>query len=176
MTKAWKCSSNGARPLLPGLKITLSKFSAIVCSWTSFTVETFLRRSRAWSTARLLSHLTLPGKCDSELVYLRQAAKCYIFGLPQAAIALARAALEDCLRKKLAKMYGKSTVAQADLKDWIDDLVRTKGLSRGGGTLAHKVRVAANEVLHPDDEVAEPPDALGAIEAARAIIMELSRR
>jgi len=123
-----------------------------------------------------LSHVTLSGMSDSDFVYLREAAKCYILGLPEAAVALARAALEDCLRKKLAKMYGKATVAETDLKEWIDDLARTKDLSREGRTSAHRVRVAGNEVLHPDHQVTAPPDPLGVIEATRAVVLELSGR
>jgi hypothetical protein len=95
-----------------------------------------------------LSHLTLSGISDSDFVYLREAAKCYIYGLPQAAVALARAALEDCIRKKFAKFWGRKTVAQQELKELIDELQRTKGLSREGRILAHKVRDAANKVLH----------------------------
>jgi hypothetical protein len=64
-----------------------------------------------------LRHLTLSGMSDSELVHLRQAANCYIFGLPQASVALARAALEDCARRKRTKMYGKAAAAQGVLKD-----------------------------------------------------------
>jgi len=125
-----------------------------------------------------LSHLTLSGISDSEFVYLREAANCYIFGLPQAAVALARAAVEDSLRSKLAKFFGKDAVARADLKNLLDDLApRAKTLSREGRNLAHKVRVAANDVLH--SQATGPPDAMDAmavIEAARAVILELSRR
>jgi len=121
-----------------------------------------------------LSHLTLSGISDSEFVYLREAANCYIFGLPEAAVALARAAVEDCLRSKLAKFFGKDTVARADLKDLLDNLApRGKTLSREGRILAHKVRVAANDVLHPP--ATGQVDAMGVIEAARAVILELSR-
>jgi hypothetical protein len=121
-----------------------------------------------------LSHVTLSGMSDSDFVYLREAAKCYILGLPEAAVALARAALEDCVRKKVAKFSGKKAVAEQDLKDLIDDLARTKSLSREGRTRADKVRIAGNEVLH--DQAARSPDALAVIEDARAAILELSRR
>src|SRR5208337_287135 len=122
-----------------------------------------------------LSHLTLSGISSSEFVYLREAANCYIFGLPEAAVALARAAVEDCLRSKLAKFFGKDAVARADLKNLLDDLApRGKTLSREGRTLADKVRVAANNVLH--HQTIGQPEALAVIEAARAVILELSRR
>jgi Domain of unknown function (DUF4145) len=121
-----------------------------------------------------LSHLTLSGISGSEFVYLREAAKCYIHGLPQAAVALARAALEDCLRKKFAKFWGKMAVAEKELKDLIDELARTKGLSREGRDWADKVREAGNAVLHAKGT--DLPDPLTVIEMARKVILELSRR
>lgn len=122
-----------------------------------------------------LSHLTLSGISNSEFVYLREAANCYIFGLPEAAVALARAAVEDCLRGKLAKFFGKDAVARVDLKDLLDDLApRARALSRGGQALAHKVRLAANNVLH--HQTIGQPEALAVIEAARTVVLELSRR
>ena len=122
-----------------------------------------------------LSHLTLSGISNSEFVYLREAANCYVFGLPEAAVALARAAVEDCLRSKLAKFFGKDAVGRADLKNLLDELApRGKMLSREGRILAHKVRVAANGVLHPP--ATEQLDAMAVIEDARAVILELSRR
>ena len=120
-----------------------------------------------------LSRLTLSGISDSGFVYLREAANCYIFGLPEAAVALARAAVEDCLRSKLAKFFGKNAVAETKLKSLLDDLA-PRVLSRKGLTLAHKVRVAANSVLHPP--ATEQLDAMAVIEDARAVILELSRR
>jgi hypothetical protein len=85
-----------------------------------------------------LRHLTLSGISNSEFVHLREAAHCYIFGLPQAAVALARAALEDCIRKKFAKFWGRKTVAQQELKELIDELERTKRLSRDGRVKARQ--------------------------------------
>jgi hypothetical protein len=121
-----------------------------------------------------LSRLTLSGISDSEFVYLREAATCYIFGLPEAAVALARAAVEDSLRRKLAKFFGKDAVAREHLDYLLDDLApRGKTLSHEGRNLAHKVRVAANNVLH--HQTIGQQDALDVIEAARTVILELSR-
>jgi hypothetical protein len=122
-----------------------------------------------------LSHLTLSGIPKSEFVYLREAATCYLLGLPAAAVALARAAIEHSLRRELAKFYGKAAVADEDLKNLLDELSpRGKTLSREGRDLAHKVRVAANIVLHGEPGV--EPDALVVLEAAKTVILELSRR
>lgn len=121
-----------------------------------------------------LSHLTLAGISNSEFVYLREAANCYIFGLPEAAVALARAAVEDSLRTKLAKFLGKSAVAEAKLDKLLHDLAPRGFLSRQGRNSADEVRLAANNVLH--HETIGQPEALPVIEAARAVILELSRR
>ena len=69
-----------------------------------------------------LSRFTLSGVSKSEFGYLREAATCYLFGLPAAAVALARAAVEDALRRKLAKFYGKAAVAEETLNNLLDDL------------------------------------------------------
>ncbi len=121
-----------------------------------------------------LSHVTLSGVSNSEFVYLREAANCYIFGLPEAAVALVRAAVEDRLRRKLAESVGRQAAASFDLDKLIDELARTKRLSRDGRIRADKVRTAGNKVLH--GEAAGAPDALGVMEDARAVILEVARR
>lgn len=120
-----------------------------------------------------LSHLTLQGISDSEFVYLREAANCYILGLSQAAVALARAAVEEALRKRLEKVFGRNAVASAEFKVLIDDYsARGKTLSREGRDLAHKVRIAGNDVLHRQGTAQANP--LQLIEAARVVILELA--
>jgi len=121
-----------------------------------------------------LKHVSLSGISPSEFVYLREAAKCYIYGLSNAAVALARAAMEECLDNKLAESRGRKLVEDLNLEFVIDDLARTKTLSREGRARAHKVRIAANQVLH--DDAAGAPDALAVIEGARAVILEMFHR
>jgi hypothetical protein len=66
---------------------------------------------------RRLSDISLAGISSIEsLVYLREAANCYILGLPQAAIALARASVESHFREKAARFLGAKFVAELDLK------------------------------------------------------------
>jgi uncharacterized protein DUF4145 len=120
-----------------------------------------------------LSHLTLSGISNSEFVYLREAANCYILGLPEAAVALARAAVEDCLRTKLAKFLGKKAVADAKLENLLHDLAPRGFLSRQVQDSADKVRLAANIVLHR--QTIGQPEALAVLEQARSVIFELSR-
>jgi hypothetical protein len=55
-----------------------------------------------------LKELVLSDISQTEsLVYLREAANCYILGLPQATVALSRAAVESRVREASAKLFGK---------------------------------------------------------------------
>ena len=123
-----------------------------------------------------LSQLILSEIGDREsFVYLSEAAKCYILGLPQAAIALSRAAVEAKLRNAVSKFLGSKTVRGAGLKEIINNFAsRGRLLSTKGRELANKVRVAGDDVLHvtPSDS----GSALAVIEAARAVILELEEK
>jgi len=121
-----------------------------------------------------LSQVTLAGITSSELVYLREAANCYVFDLPRAAIALARAAMEGRLRKVLARTSGKEAVKKMELQGVIEELVRTRRLSSEARTRANRLRTAANGVLHDEENACT--DALTSIEDARAAILETSRK
>ena len=123
-----------------------------------------------------LSQLVLSGIEDKgSFVYLREAANCYILGLPQAAIALSRAAVEAHLRNALEKIFGGSAVRGAGLKELVKDYARRgQLLSSEGLKSANKVRVAGDDVLH--EKPADSGSALEVIEAARAVILELERK
>jgi hypothetical protein len=113
--------------------------------------------------------MTLSGISNAEyFVYLREAAQCYVAGLPQAAVALSRAAVENRLKEVCGKRFGKAAVENADLKTLIDD-VATRGqlLSKDARDRAHIVRRAGNQVLH-DEPTAS--DALAVVESARDVI------
>lgn len=120
-----------------------------------------------------LSQLILSGIEDKgSFVYLREAANCYILGLPQAAIALSRAAVEAHLRNALGKVFGGSAVRGAGLKELVNDYARRgQLLSSEGRKRANKVRVAGDDVLH--EKPADSGSALEVLEAARAVILEL---
>lgn len=124
---------------------------------------------------RSLANLTLVEVSGESFVYLREAANCYIFGLPQAAVALARAAVEVPLRKAASKKFGEKVVAGLGLFDLLKDLaVRGRLLSREGIDRAHRVRLAADKVLH--EEPTSSAEAYEVVEAARLIVIELSGR
>ena len=125
---------------------------------------------------RNLSHLTLSEIVDRKsFVYLTEAANCYILGLPQAAIALSRAAVEAHLRNALEKVYGVSAVRGAGLKVLVNDYARRgQFLSLEGRQRANAIREAGDGVLH--EEPADSESALEVIEAARAVILELEEK
>lgn len=123
---------------------------------------------------RQLSELTLADVSESDvLVYLRESANCYIAGLPQATVALARAATEARVRQALARLLGEKAVRELELVDVIN---RCSGrlLTDEVCRLAHAVRVAANDVLH--QQPTELEKALAVFEGARRVISELRGR
>lgn len=130
-------------------------------------VPNFVKRTQA------LRAITLSGISNAEyFVYLREAAHCYISGLPQAAVALSRAAVENRLKEVCAKRFGRAAVDNTDLIKLIDDVAaRGQILSKQGRDLAHLVRMAGNEVLH--DEPTNSDVARRVVEAARDIIRAL---
>jgi hypothetical protein len=88
---------------------------------------------------------------------------------------MARAAMEDCLREKLARSFGRKAVAQKGLEYLIEELApRLKLLSPEGRKLAHKVQEVAGKVLHNRAAALREPPAV--IEDARKVILELSGR
>jgi len=130
--------------------------------------------------------LTLAGVSGESFVYLRAAANCYIQGLPEAAVALARAAIEFPLRKVAGKHFGDATVSSLELVDVVNRF-GVKLLSSDSVNSAHRVRTAANKVLHPpkagkaeansaEREHISSDEALAVIEAARSVVLELGKR
>ena len=120
-----------------------------------------------------LSQLVLSGIEDKgSFVYLKEAANCYILGLPQAAIALSRAAVEAHLRNAVSEFLGRKTVSDTGLSEIINKFAsRRRLLSTEGRKRANKVRVAGDDVLH--EKPADSGSALEVLEAARAVILEL---
>ncbi len=119
-----------------------------------------------------LSSFILKDIADSDVVQLREAANCFIFGLPLAAIALARAAVEAALRRKLGQTVDKKIVAEAELSRLIN-LYGPACLTKEARNLSNKVRIAANNVLH--ETGVSSATALETIESARKVILELSK-
>ena len=110
-------------------------------------------------------------------IYLRESANCLILGLPQASVALARAAVESCLREAYAKLPGNKAYAARNIKldDLISNFSNLFNLSKGAAGLspeeenwARCVQKAGNNVLHGSR--IEAKEALEIYEAARLLI------
>ena len=124
-----------------------------------------------------LSKVSVAGIAPGDsLVYLREAANCFISGLPQAAIALARAAVESHLREKASALLGRQAVSEMDLVKLINDRRMASVLSSDLAKRAHVVRKAANQVLHPEPNAPAVTSelALHVVESAR-IVLSLKR-
>jgi hypothetical protein len=146
------------------------RLDQMYCTVLLQEVPNFVKRTQA------LRAIALSGIPNAEyFVYLREAAHCYISGLPQAAVALSRAAVENRLKEVCAKRFGLDAVENADLITLIDNVaVRGQILSKPHRDLAHLIRIAGNDVLH--DEPTDSDAALQVVEAARDVIRALHGR
>jgi len=123
---------------------------------------------------RRLASLTLAGLPEDDvLVYLHESAHCYILGLPQAAMALARAVVEAVVTKTVVQHGGKAMAAK-EFRERLRYAVDKRLLSRQGESRADKVWLTASEALHRNP--AAPETALTLFEAARSVAFELTRR
>lgn len=77
--------------------------------------------------------------------YLREAVRTYIFGLPQASVALSRAALEQALKEGIGYQSSKTFVKMNDLLEEAECAGVIDGANRQS---AREVANAADEVLH----------------------------
>ena len=123
------------------------------------------------------------GSCDKPewSIYLQESADCLILGLSQAAVAIARAAVEACLREAYAKVPGNTAQALQDttlnqlvfkLSTLFDHSKGRAGLSQEAERWARDVQGAGNDVLHGRSIDAE--EALKVFEAARLVIRSVA--
>jgi hypothetical protein len=121
---------------------------------------------------RDLRELTFAGLTDAaSLSYLREAATCYIHGLFQATVALARAAMERRLRERIRVLAGQQVAGELDLKQLLDRYGE-RLLGKQSANAAHVVRLTGNQVLH--ERAIGSEKALAVLEAARSVILELN--
>jgi len=130
-----------------------------------------------------LKELQLPEVNAEFWVHLRESSKCLIRGLPQASVALARAAMESCLREAYTKVPGiKPYVArQKTLISLIKSLSQTFDLTKGQCGLseierdnATSVSEIAGGVLH-DRPITEDL-AFTVFNKARSVIQGVTER
>lgn len=96
--------------------------------------------SRTMELSRLESSRT-PSKTTNS--YLREAVRTYIFGFPQASIALSRAAMEQALKENLGYQATGTFVGMSDLLNEAE----------GGGIIDGPVRRMARKVANAADDV-----------------------
>lgn len=121
-----------------------------------------------------LADLTLSRGSVESFVYLREASNCFILGLPQAAVALARAAVEVPLRQVTSKQFGEKAVDGLGLFELLKLANRGRLLSREAMASAHTVRVAADKVLHEGPTTTS--EALEVLEAARPVVAAVTSK
>jgi hypothetical protein len=96
-----------------------------------------------------LRRVVLPKGADAEsTVYLRESATCLVFGLPQATVVLARAAIESCLRKACSDRFGETAVRAIKFSALVGLCQQGRILQPTDVPLATAVGKAANAVLH----------------------------
>ena len=127
----------------------LAKFvPEVVQEWLDeyFTREMIRKIPKMVERAMKLSNLGVEKAPPEQLnVYLQEATKCFVLGLPQASIALCRAALEQGIRESVREA-GVSPVGE--LSELIEIAARSKVLKGASLQLANEVRLAGNRALH----------------------------
>jgi hypothetical protein len=100
-------------------------------------------------------------------VYFQQSMRCYALGIPAAAVALARACLEDSLRDTLKLPH----LEQMDLKGLLTAAGQSKALDATHLQMARTIQQTGNRVLHgrrcTDDQ------AFGVLVSLRAVVERL---
>lgn len=93
-----------------------------------------------------LSRLQASGKASSITNgYLREAVRTYILGLPQASVALSRAALEQALKEGIGY---QSTHTFIEMNDLLDEAESARVIDRTVRKMARELADDADDVLH----------------------------
>ena len=110
-----------------------------------------------------LEVLRAPSKTTS--VYLQEAIRTYIVGLPQASVALSRAALEQALKESIGYQSTNTFVTMSDL---LNEAESAKVLDEANRKFAREVADAADQVLH--EKPTTLSDALNVLIKMRGVI------
>lgn len=103
-------------------------------------VPDFVRRTLQLSR---MSGARIPSKITNG--YLREAVRTYIVGLPQASVALSRAALEQALKEGIGY---QSTNTFVEMRDLLDEAESAGVIDHANRVFAREVADAADNVLH----------------------------
>jgi predicted translin family RNA/ssDNA-binding protein len=100
--------------------------------------------------------------------YLEEAVRTYIFGFPQASIALSRAALEQALKEELGHQCVKTFLDMNSLLDEAEGLGTIDGVIR---KTARKIASEADAVLH--EKPADPAKAYEVLVMLRGVLQHI---
>jgi hypothetical protein len=119
-------------------------------------VSRFLKLSR-------MEALTIPSPTTNG--YLREAVQTYVFGLPQASVALSRAALEQALKEKLGMQRSGDFIKFQDL---LKEARKCNILDGVMEKCARSVANAGDDVMH--DRPTDLPKALEVLDKLRGVL------
>jgi hypothetical protein len=109
-------------------------------------------------------------------LYLREAARCYVFGFWDSSVALSRAAVERALKDRLKEKLGNNMPIGDDglMKRLLDYAYKMRLIDGAHLTMGEKVRIAGNKVLHGAH--ARENDAGESLATARGVLSQLYSR
>jgi hypothetical protein len=126
-------------------------------------VEGYVKRTMQFSR---LEGTRIPSSMTNG--YLREAARTYIFGFPQASIALSRAALEQALKEELG-IQGKQIFV--DMNNLLDEAEGAGVINDAIRKTARKIASRAAEVLH--EKPADPQKAYEVLILLRGVLQHI---
>jgi len=100
--------------------------------------------------------------------YLREATRTYIYGLPQASIALCRAAMEQALKENLGHQGVRTRM---DMNQLLDEAEGGQIVDGSIRRMAQQIAKAANDVLH--EKPADLPKAYEVLLMLRGVLQHL---
>lgn len=169
------------RTKLPGIKaeLPLARFSEKLIKLGPEVIRYFLDRhftcdllkavpgyvERTMQLSRLQG-LSLPSTTTNG--YLQEAFRTYIFGLPQASVALSRAAMEQALKERLGRQLSGDFVTFQKL---LEEALKWNILDRTMELCARDVANAGDNVLH--EKPTTLPKALGVLDKLRGLLQHL---
>ena len=116
-----------------------------------------------------LSRLDAPNRpSQATSVYIQEAARTYIYGFPQASVAISRAALEQALKERLGRQGAGEFITY---QDFVAEATKWKILDNTTARMVRDTAKKADAVLHE-----EPTDQAGALEVlteARALLQQI---
>jgi hypothetical protein len=143
-----------------------------------FYTRDFLKNARKLvARTMLLTPMKPKAKPEGGVnLYLREATRCYVFGLWDSSVALSRAAVERALKDRLKEQLGNNMPIGDDglMKRLLDYAYKMRLIDGAHLTMGEKVRVAGNKVLHGAH--AHENDAGESLASARGVLSQLYSR